>query len=118
MARIAVDFDGVLYLGPASFGADLAACDPDPYTWAALDTLTHAGHHLVVFSARAGSPDGRKAIIEWLATHKLGHYFEAVTHEKLGAALYIDDRALRHEGDWRATCIDALELLDGRGVEG
>ena len=41
MARIAVDFDGVLYLGPASFGADLAACDPDPYTWAALDTLTH-----------------------------------------------------------------------------
>ncbi|PYC71882.1 hypothetical protein C7C46_26395 [Streptomyces tateyamensis] len=42
----------------------------------------------------------------WLERQKL-----LVTNKKLGAALYVDDRALRFEGDWTTTLAQARHAI-------
>jgi len=105
---IALDFDGVLheYAGGwlGNFSNKL-----EPPTIGALDFVTkllEKGFKLVIFSARASSVDGKLAIEKWL---KDCHFPEIpVTDKKPKAALYVDDRGFRFEGNFK----DVLDYIE------
>lgn len=97
--RIVVDFDGVLHSYIAGWkGADVIPDEPTPGAQAFVRTMLDAGWDVVIVSTRAREPDGRRAIVTWLAAHD----FPAldVQHEKPPALVYLDDRAMRFDGEW------------------
>ncbi len=72
----------------------------------ALTQLHKDGFEIVIFSTRAsGENPNTKQLTEelkkWLIKNKL--YFDQITGVKLGAVLYVDDRALQFKGNWKDT---------------
>lgn len=88
--RIAIDFDGVIHnpnsvLKGQRMGVPVAG---------ALEGVRHLArqHDLIVFSTRAGTPGGPKAIRDWLEFFNFPRM--EVTHEKPMADAYLDDKAV------------------------
>ena len=97
MTLIAVDYDHTIAdtaAGPHKPGAKMPA--PMPGALEALRKLDYSGYKLVVFTARATTQGGRKAVEDWL--NHFGVSFVRVTAVKDPAIkLYIDDRGMRFE---------------------
>jgi len=64
-------------------------------------------YEIVIFTARVSQEENKDwkeqslAIKEWMKHY--GIYFDRITAEKLAAKFYIDDRAIRFEGNWSTT---------------
>lgn len=102
---LAIDFDGVLMDKTNSVlnlsSAGLCIGYPMLGVEEGVKRLA-SRYELVVFSARASVPEGREAIEKWLELWRLAHYFKFVTHEKINALAYLDDRGVRFE-NWDST---------------
>lgn len=95
---IAVDFDGVLHdydgewRGPEHLPGQ-------PIAGAVEAVRSYLGEYdVVVFSARAETPQGVHAIRRWLVDNRFP--LLNVTHVKPPAVLYIDDRGWHFDGRW------------------
>jgi phosphoglycolate phosphatase-like HAD superfamily hydrolase len=55
-------------------------------------------YDMVVFTSR--KPE---LAVEWLNNNSIAHYFKEVTNIKKPASIYIDDRALKFNGDYMET---------------
>lgn len=116
---VAVDFDGVINSyttrGPALVD------EPEPGALEFIKRLIDAELVPVVFTTRARSPYGIKAVKTWLA--KWGFPDMEVTADKFAALAYVDDRAAPYvprSGDWDsvwARLEDLAGLNERRGVE-
>lgn len=95
---IALDFDGVLHSYTSGWqGADVVS-DPPVYGMAeACDALIKMGFDPVIMSSRAQSPAGVAAMERWLCFHKFPPM--RITHQKVPAEVYIDDRGYRFDGN-------------------
>lgn len=104
LTRLAIDFDGVLM--KKSRAKSFAICNGAAMP-GALDALKKLSTRweLVVFSARARTPQGVQAIWDWLALHGVAEFIKLVTPEKLNAVAYIDDRARRFES-WKKVLME------------
>ena len=58
-------------------------------------------YRVVIFSARCRSEEGRVAIQNWLAKHRIE--VDEVCENKPPAFVYVDDRAVEFRGDWSQT---------------
>lgn len=109
---IAVDFDGVIH--SYTSGWQGAAVIPDPPVEGAIEFLVgltqSEDFDVVIFSSRAKTWRGRRAIRAWLQEHG-GHFWHEdafdpglqsieVTAVKPAAVVYLDDRAVRFEGSF------------------
>lgn len=94
---IAVDFDGVIHSYTTPW-ID-AETIPDPPVDGAIDALNTLAEDfdVVIHTTRGRSSDGREAVAEYLRLHGFVKFTE-ITHEKVPALLYIDDRAYRFTG--------------------
>lgn len=119
LPTIAVDFDGVIHSYKSGWHG--ATSIPDPPVPGAIEflvALTQSSEvDVVIFSSRAKTWRGRRAIGAWLQKHG-GHLWHEdafdpglqsieVTAVKPAAVVYLDDRGLRFEG----TFPDIKELL-------
>lgn len=96
---ISLDFDGVLAEYTGWRGKHHTG---KPMTGALEFLLTHqASHQFVIHTVR--EPE---AISKWLVTH--GFPAIPVTNVKPKASAYIDDRAIRFEGDWQSVSENLL----------
>jgi hypothetical protein len=95
---VAVDFDGVLH----SYRRGWTGTDPEdppvPGAEAFVRRLQDRGWVVVVHTARATNPNGVAAVHQWLQLHGFPRLH--VTAQKPTAAAYVDDRAVRFDGDW------------------
>lgn len=98
---VAIDLDGTLieyhgWVGPTHFGATL------PGAIAALSKLQAEGWRIIIHTARRD--------VDLVAEHiqRAGIPCDELRAGKPGALYYIDDRALRYEGNWP----DMLDSMD------
>lgn len=112
---VCVDLDGVLaeyggYYGPFDIG--------EPYPWAEelLVKIKNLGYEIVVFSTR-----GQCEIWQWLETAKLKQYVNYVNVNpnfvqnnpgKPVANFYVDDRALRFNGNVDETITNIMHVKE------
>src|SRR5688572_12476798 len=96
---VAVDFDGVLHSYTSPWVN--AETIPDPPVPGAIEWLTEISKHfdIVIHTTRGTRMDGRVAVSEWLEKYGF-HGPRAITHEKLPALIYLDDRAWRFDGSF------------------
>lgn len=91
--NICVDFDGVLNNYKGYKGSD-ELYEPSTGAKEFLQKLSEK-YTVVILSARTPAK-----IYDWLIEHDLSQYVCDVTRTKPGAVAYIDDRALRFEGNY------------------
>lgn len=113
---LAIDLDGVIHAYSRGWqdGSIYDGMVPGFLEWAEQATKQFK---LVIYSSRSKTPEGIKAMIEWLAQHWTDYFarhrnageeaslllsdFE-FAHEKPAAWLTIDDRAIRFDGNWES----------------
>lgn len=98
MSHVCFDFDGVIhsYTSPWT-GDDIVLDPPTPGIKAVIDRLRADGYQVVVLTSRCLSPGGREAVDAWLHEHNVT--VDDITSEKIPARCYVDDRAVRFDGD-------------------
>ena len=118
--QIGVDFDGVIHANTKGFYDGTVYDDPIPGSREALESLSKK-FTIVVYSAKArkdrmliGGKTGVELIWEWLRRHEMDIFVSDVTAEKPRAVFYIDDKAVRFNGQWDNT----MELLREYGYIG
>lgn len=94
---IALDFDGVLHDYKGWNGVEPTG-NPVSGAQDFVRELCDRGYDVFVMTTRAGHPGGADAVRSWILKH--GFPLMMVTHEKLPASLYVDDRGFRFNGDW------------------
>jgi len=100
---ICLDFDGVInvYKGWRNEGfAVILDNSPVKGVKAAIKKLRKQ-HLVIVHSTRCAHPGGKRAIINWLLKH--GIQVDKVSHNKPLADVYVDDRGVAFDGNWRKT---------------
>lgn len=95
--RICVDLNGVLdtytgWQGTVTWHA------PREGARSFLTELRARGHEVVIMTTR----DPRETL-EWLTRHGMDHLVAEVTNHKVSALAYVDDRAVRFDGDFEET---------------
>ena len=96
---IALDFDGVLHSYSAGWTGLVPDQGPVPGALEFVQLLIEKGYEPVVISTRALlDKRGAEEIRQWLSRN--GFPSLRVSHKKLDAELYIDDRGYRFEGNF------------------
>lgn len=98
--KILVDFDGTICQEGKFIAPHIIPFGPEPFAVEALKKLSEY-FTIVVYSVRAQSEGGKKAIEDWMK--KYDAPYSKVTNKKEMAVLYIDNRAIRYTGDWKTT---------------
>ena len=106
-SNVCVDFDGVLNNYTGWNGEDDLST-PREGAREFLQTL-HEEYTVVIFTAR-----DKDKVKEWLELYDLP--FDSVTNIKEGAVAYIDDRAIRFDGDY-SKCLSELYSFEPHWVE-
>jgi len=111
---VGIDFDGTIadysqgWLGECTFGEPVSSVDGISSLGPAdaLRKLKADGWYIVIHTARRAHELG--AVAEYLGQH--GIPYDEVTREKPHAHCYVDDRAIRFDGDWERTLYEILEF--------
>lgn len=96
---VAIDFDGVIHKDTRWTQVDEINGSPVPGIKAVLQGLRKAGMQTTIYTCRALTMTGRAAVIRWLTANGLIEYIDSVTASKPIAKCYVDDRAIRFNGD-------------------
>jgi len=97
---IALDFDGVIHSYKSGWIAPDILEEPLEGSLEFFNKLLEK-YKIVIFSARAKSPNGLLAIQNWLKKYNFPEV--QVTPIKPNASLYIDDRGFRFNGCFKET---------------
>lgn len=98
---IGVDFDGVVHAYRKGWHDGTVYDGPVEGAIDALERLVKRGYKIVIFTCRAETPEGKKAVEDWLFREcrwfdEYGPMFSIeVTDKKPKAIAYIDDRGIR-----------------------
>lgn len=112
---ICLDFDGVIHSYRSPWQGPLVI--PDPPTDGLFDWLHEMSksYRLVVFSSRFSTPGAMEVAAGWMADWRQVRGdpkkpFEVeFTAEKPPAVVYIDDRAVRFDGDWSRITRESID---------
>lgn len=92
---LALDFDGPVHSYVSGWTGDVPT---DPPTEGALEFVLEklkGGWEVVIFTTRAKTPEGLTGTQDWLV--HFGFPKMKITHEKIPALVYVDDRAVKFD---------------------
>lgn len=95
---VAIDFDGVLHSYARGWTGPMPEDPPVPGARDFVDWLIAQGYRIAIVSSRCLEEEGLKNVLHWLAEH--GFRWDEVTSKKVPAVAYLDDRAVRFDGDF------------------
>jgi len=106
MNNLAIDFDGVIHNFNRGYYDGTCYGEPIEGSLEALKVLSQK-YNIIIFSSKC-LPDrplvdgktGKELIIEWLQKHDVLKYVKDVTHEKIRARYYIDDKGIFFHNNW------------------
>lgn len=101
---ICVDFNGVLDTYKGWIG-DAAAYPMRDGTVEFLNALIEAGYTIIIFTAADVS-----RVKQWVIRNGLDNLIADVTNVKVPALCYVDDRAVRFNGDFYETFEEIMEF--------
>ncbi|MEZ6134279.1 MAG: hypothetical protein R3C53_05140 [Pirellulaceae bacterium] len=105
---ICLDFDGVVHSYRSGWCGEGSIPDPPIHgTERAIERLRKE-YRVVIHSARCRTAAGREAIARWLEKHRID--VDEICEHKPPALVYIDDRAIRFEGNWAETMTRLAEF--------
>lgn len=95
---VVLDFDGVIHSYTSGWQGDATVIADGPVEGIgrAIETLRES-YRIVVVSSRCQHPGGVEAVEQWLASHNID--VDGVQSGKPPAIVYVDDRALKFDGD-------------------
>ncbi len=104
--NIAIDFDGVLHNFDKGFYDGTCYGEPIEGSIEALKKLSKK-FNVIIYSSKC-LPDrplvegltGKEHIIQWLQKHDALKYIKDITHIKVRAKYYIDDKAIHFNNNW------------------
>ena len=109
--NIAIDFDKTIAEYESGTFEPGVVGKPIAGAVAFLKALRQMGFNVTVFSVRAATPEGKRAIEQWIGKYAYG-LVDGVTHEKLGFFdVFIDDRAIHFDGDYKAVMKELLRRM-------
>jgi hypothetical protein len=111
MKTIAIDFDGVIHAYTKGWHDGTIYDEPMQGSLDAVKTLA-VNNKIVIFSTRAKGDGNLAEMKHWLDKHGFLPFINDITHEKVIASIYIDDRGLRFT-DWSNT-LDTLTEMNFR----
>ncbi|MBW3598028.1 MAG: hypothetical protein KY475_12215 [Planctomycetes bacterium] len=95
---ICLDFDGVIHSHRSGWKGEATIPDPPTHGAARAIERLRERYRVVVHSPRCRTEEGRRAIARWLKRHEIE--VDDICEHKPPALLYLDDRAVRFNGDW------------------
>ena len=108
---VAIDFDKTIAEYESGTFEPSVVGKPIPGAIAFLKALKQLGFSVTIFSVRAATPIGKRAIEQWVGKYAYG-LVDGVTHEKLGFFdVFIDDRAIHFGGDYKAVMKELLHRM-------
>lgn len=97
---VVFDFDGVIHNYTGEWdGVDVISGSLVPGIDCALKAIHDAGYEVVVVSTRCAVLEGLDALKAWFRKHGIYGYIDRVSPTKPPAIVYIDDRAIRFDGN-------------------
>ncbi len=108
LKNIAIDFDGVIHTFDRGFYDGTCYGKPIAGSLEAIKELSK-DWNVIIYSSKV-LPDrplvngmtGKELVTEWLKKHNVLQYVSEITHEKVRAQVYIDDKAYRFQ-NWKDT---------------
>lgn len=95
---IVFDFDGVIHSYKSEWQGLLTIPDePVPGIREVMTQLMKDGYEVVIVSTRSSSQEGIDSMTEWLNKHDIP--FDYISDTKPPAMVYVDDRAIRFDGN-------------------
>lgn len=95
---VVFDFDGVIHSYKSGWKGDTIIHDPPvPGIREEIHRIRESGYEVVVVSSRCRSESGRASVTDYMMDNCIE--FDAIVMEKPPAIVYVDDRALRFDGD-------------------
>lgn len=104
---LSIDWDGVLHNRDHPI-AGRKLGEPLPGAKSAMIRLTRQKHTLIIHTVMATTESGKKVVEDWMAYYKIP--YDSVTATKPNAAVYIDDKALKHV-DWDDTMRQLIPMV-------
>lgn len=92
-----LDYDSVLHEFKDGWTGDIPEGEPVPDAKWAMDLLIKNGKTIIIQTTRTNKTE----VIKWLKKHNFPDI--EVVNRKPIARFYIDDRAIRFEGNWQDT---------------
>jgi hypothetical protein len=96
---VVFDFDGVIHSYVSGWTGWVPTDPPVPGVIQFLNELIAMGYKPVIMSSRAQKEEGVRGIELYLKKYGVDTDKVRITFEKVGAAIYIDDRGFRFNGD-------------------
>lgn len=101
---IALDFDGVLNTYTKYLGDD-ELFEPAKGVERFLNKLQELKQPIIIHTARRSDK-----VQAWLDKYELSQYIHTVTNQKVPAIVYVDDRGLQFQGDFKQTLKEIAEF--------
>lgn len=97
---VVFDFDGVIHNYTGEWeGVDVITGSLVPGIDRALKAVHDAGYEVVVVSTRCAVAEGLDALKAWFRKYGIYGYIDRISPTKPPAIVYIDDRAIRFDGN-------------------
>lgn len=106
---VVFDFDGVIHRYSKGWQDGSIYDKPTEGIYEVLGQLKQKNYEIVIVSTRCSTDEGMQEINDWLERYGLNGLIDKVCKEKPPAMVYVDDRAIKFDGNNIGSLVSQIE---------